>query len=55
MLPHSAKVLGGLADAGVPRIHFGVGTAVLLDAMGEAGADVVGRGLAHPAGPGRAS
>jgi uroporphyrinogen decarboxylase len=29
-----------LAD--VPRIHFGVGTAELLTAMGEAGADVVG-------------
>jgi uroporphyrinogen decarboxylase len=42
VLPHSAKVLGGLAAAGVPRIHFGVGTAVLLRAMGEAGADVVG-------------
>ncbi|MET8357083.1 uroporphyrinogen decarboxylase [Micromonospora sp. NPDC005171] len=28
--------------AGVPRIHFGVGTAELLGAMGEAGADVVG-------------
>jgi uroporphyrinogen decarboxylase len=42
VMPHSAKVLGGLEDAGVPRIHFGVGTAVLLGAMGEAGADVVG-------------
>jgi uroporphyrinogen decarboxylase len=42
VLPHSAVVLNGLADAGVPRIHFGVGTAVLLAAMGEAGADVVG-------------
>jgi uroporphyrinogen decarboxylase len=42
VLPHSAAVLTGLADAGVPRIHFGVGTAVLLRAMGEAGADVVG-------------
>ena len=42
VLPHSAKVLGGLAEAGVPRIHFGVGTTVLLPAMGEAGADVVG-------------
>jgi len=39
---HSAAVLGGLADAGVPRIHFGVGTAELLGAMAEAGADVVG-------------
>ena len=42
VLPHSARVLGGLAEAGVPRIHFGVGTAHLLGAMGEAGADVVG-------------
>jgi uroporphyrinogen decarboxylase len=42
VLPHSAAVLGGLADAGVPRIHFGVGTAELLGAMREAGADVVG-------------
>jgi len=42
VLPHSAAVLAGLADTGVPRIHFGVGTAELLGAMGEAGADVVG-------------
>jgi uroporphyrinogen decarboxylase len=42
VLPHSATVLMGLTGAGVPRIHFGVGTAVLLNAMGEAGADVVG-------------
>jgi uroporphyrinogen decarboxylase len=42
VLPHSTAVLGGLADAGIPRIHFGVGTAILLSAMGEAGADVVG-------------
>ncbi|MCD2196809.1 uroporphyrinogen decarboxylase [Actinomycetospora endophytica] len=42
VMPHSAKVLAGLADAGVPRVHFGVGTGELLTAMGEAGADVVG-------------
>ncbi|HEX5117600.1 MAG TPA: uroporphyrinogen decarboxylase [Pseudonocardiaceae bacterium] len=42
VLPHSAAVLAGLADAGVPRIHFGVGTGELLGAMREAGADVVG-------------
>ncbi len=42
VLPHSARVLGGLADAGVPRIHFGVGTGHLLTAMADAGADVVG-------------
>jgi uroporphyrinogen decarboxylase len=40
--PHSAAVLGGLADAGVPRIHFGVATGHLLGAMAEAGADVMG-------------
>jgi uroporphyrinogen decarboxylase len=42
VLPHSATVLRGLEDAGVPRIHFGVGTGELLGAMREAGADVVG-------------
>ncbi|PPK64675.1 uroporphyrinogen decarboxylase [Actinokineospora auranticolor] len=42
VLPHSTKVLSGLADAGVPRIHFGVGTGHLLAAMREAGTDVVG-------------
>jgi uroporphyrinogen decarboxylase len=42
VFPHSARVLGELAGAGVPRIHFGVGTDALLPAMGEAGADVVG-------------
>ena len=40
VMPHSAAVLASVAD--VPRIHFGVGTAELLTAMGEAGADVVG-------------
>ena len=40
--PHSATVLGSLAATGVPRIHFGVDTAALLPAMGEAGAEVVG-------------
>ncbi|WP_191837627.1 uroporphyrinogen decarboxylase [Catellatospora chokoriensis] len=40
--PHSRKVLDGLADAGLPRIHFGVGTGLLLPAMAQAGADVIG-------------
>ncbi|HIW63598.1 MAG TPA: uroporphyrinogen decarboxylase [Candidatus Stackebrandtia excrementipullorum] len=40
--PHSAAVLSSVQDKGVPRIHFGVGTAHLLGAMAEAGADVVG-------------
>ena len=42
VLPHSARVLGGLAEAAIPRIHFGVGTGELLAAMAEAGADMVG-------------
>src|SRR3989440_1815731 len=42
VLPHSTAVLGGLAGAGVPRIHFGVGTGHLLGAMADAGAEVVG-------------
>jgi uroporphyrinogen decarboxylase len=40
--PYSAQVLHALADTGVPRIHFGVGTSELLGLMGEAGAEVVG-------------
>jgi uroporphyrinogen decarboxylase len=40
--PYSARVLNGLAEAGVPRIHFGVGTGELLGAMAEAGGDVMG-------------
>ena len=40
VLPHSTAVLRGLA--GVPKIHFGVGTGELLAAMAEAGADVAG-------------
>jgi uroporphyrinogen decarboxylase len=49
VLPHSRAVLGGIAGplrggvAGpLPKIHFGVGTAELLPAMAEAGADIVG-------------
>jgi uroporphyrinogen decarboxylase len=41
-LPASRKVLEGLQDLDVPRIHFGVGTGELLGLMSEAGADVVG-------------
>jgi uroporphyrinogen decarboxylase len=60
VLPHSAAVLGSV-PAGVPRIHFGVGTGELLELMGEAGADVVGVDWRVPldeaarrVGPGRA-
>jgi uroporphyrinogen decarboxylase len=40
--PYSAAVLERAGALGVPRIHFGVGTANLLGLMGEAGGDVVG-------------
>ncbi|CAN5474214.1 uroporphyrinogen decarboxylase [soil metagenome] len=42
VLPHSSRVFAALAGEGVPMTHFGVGTAELLGAMGEAGANVVG-------------
>ena len=42
VLPHSTTVLSAVADLGVPRIHFGVGTGSLLGLMAQAGADVVG-------------
>jgi uroporphyrinogen decarboxylase len=42
VLPASERILRGLEDTGVPRIHFGVGTGELLALMAEAGADVVG-------------
>jgi uroporphyrinogen decarboxylase len=42
VLPHSRRIFQALAPAGVPRIHFGVGTGELLGLMSEAGPDVVG-------------
>jgi uroporphyrinogen decarboxylase len=42
VLPHTKRIFTALAESGVPRIHFGVGTGELLGPMGEAGADVIG-------------
>ncbi|HEX3541312.1 MAG TPA: uroporphyrinogen decarboxylase [Acidimicrobiales bacterium] len=53
VLPATTKVLAGLADLGVPRIHFGVGTGELLGLMAEAGADVVGVDWRVPLGEAR--
>jgi uroporphyrinogen decarboxylase len=41
VLPHTRAVIQAL-PAGVPVIHFGTGTAGLLEAMREAGGDVIG-------------
>ncbi len=40
--PHSAAVLDGVADLGLPRVHFGTGTRDILVTMRDAGADVMG-------------
>jgi uroporphyrinogen decarboxylase len=42
VLPHMRRLFSGIADLGVPMIHFGVGTGELLPQMRDAGADVVG-------------
>lgn len=42
VLPATSRIFAGLADLGVPRIHFGVGTGELLELLAEAGPDVVG-------------
>ena len=42
VLPHSARVLEGLAEYDVPRIHFGTNTATLLELMKEANSEVLG-------------
>lgn len=42
VLPHSSRIFETLKTEEVPMTHFGVGTAELLGAMGEAGASVVG-------------
>jgi uroporphyrinogen decarboxylase len=42
VLPASQRVFEGVADLGVPRIHFGVNTGELLGLFAEAGADVIG-------------
>jgi len=40
--PATAKVLAAVGRTGVPRIHFGVGTAELLPQMAQVGAEVIG-------------
>jgi len=42
VLPYSQRIFKRLEDTGVPRIHFGTGTANLLEEMKIAGGDVFG-------------
>jgi uroporphyrinogen decarboxylase len=42
VLPHTKQVIEGLRNTDAPVIHFGTGTAMLLEAMREAGGDVIG-------------
>lgn len=42
VMPSTTKVFAALADAGVPRIHFGVDTGELLDLMATTGIEVLG-------------
>lgn len=42
VLPYSTRIFDAIAGLGVPRIHFGTGTAHMLDVMAGAGPDVVG-------------
>jgi uroporphyrinogen decarboxylase len=42
VLPHMRTTFAALARTGVPVLHFGTGTAALLELMREAGGDVIG-------------
>jgi uroporphyrinogen decarboxylase len=41
VMPHTQSIIRGIKQ-GVPVIHFGTGTSVLLESMREAGGDVIG-------------
>ncbi len=40
--PHMRRLFDGIADLGVPSIHFGVATAGILDLQASAGGDAIG-------------
>ena len=50
VLPYSRELIACVAEAGVPIIHFGTGTATLLELMREAGDSVIGHGIEHGTG-----
>lgn len=41
VLPYMQRIFGAIKQLGTPSIHFGVGTASLLEVMAEAGGDVL--------------
>jgi uroporphyrinogen decarboxylase len=41
-LPHTRRLFDGLAGLDAPTIHFGVGTAAILEDLRDAGGDVIG-------------
>ena len=41
-LPHTRRIFDRLRLTGVPTVHFGVGTAAILEDLAEAGGDVIG-------------
>jgi len=42
VMPYMRRIFDGLSELDVPRIHFGTGTAALLELMADAGGDVIG-------------
>ncbi len=42
VLPYTKRIMKGMESSGVPRIHFGVGTAGILRTMRKAGGEVFG-------------
>ncbi len=54
VLPHTRSVMEGLADLGVPLIHFGVGASHLMKLMAGCGCDVLGVDWRMPLGNAKA-
>src|SRR5690349_22704512 len=42
ILPHTRRIFECVSGRGVPTIHFGVGTAAIIEDLREAGGDVIG-------------
>ncbi len=53
ILPHVRHILQDVMQTGVPVIHFGTGTATLLELQKEAGGTVIGVDWRTPLGPAR--